>query len=420
MARIKAKGMRRPWETECDHLVITGKCVVDFLELTVLKDPNCEPEDMDPRLAILLDILYKNRNHFLSLEKITDLRDSMSEKSTKADIGKLRKLIGDTFPFTVIMNKAGLGYKFVSDEKPPVQYPTLSSIFGRLATAGEICWVCVVNRDGTLIIEATSKPSTNAICDFLLPDSIFYSPLTSQEKEAYANGNVHEAKEHLQGFYRQASLVIDKSPMIDKIWSVCVERIRGSLIRALKLKGIIAYSDPLPQKLKDLDGFIMDENKRLDLILNKLAGELDQMLAEDVVMKLFLSGRKAALTAANALDGIVAISLVAMYFLSCQNNEPWDESFLQDAEQYRKALQKKIEEVFFPETRVDGDRVDIKEVRAILGVVLADLDNWQERVALFDKLVIDLKNLDAVHRNSGIRVSEATNSSENDSPIKSR
>ncbi len=410
-------------QIEYDQLVIPGKCVVDFQELTVLKGSSSSPDDIAPRLAILLDIFYIHRNQFLSLEQIADLQYGYSESGStgalKADIGKLRALIGDQKPFTVIVQKNGKGYKFVCEETPPVSYLTLETIFKRLVTAGEIKTICVVTSDGNLIIETTSKPSANATCDFLIPDSAFSTPPSTLDKEEFVCGSIHTSKQQLQNFYRQTTI------LFDRIWSICRDCVRERLIRIQKLKGITAFSAPMPKKVEELDAFPIDANKMLDLLLNKLVLEVEKMMSEPTIAQSFFSNTKAILATENALDGVVAISLIAMYFLSCNYDSQHDEGFLQDADRYRAALQKKITDVFFSETSPPASDLDVfislcKAAKEAMSAVLSDLDDRKERMEEFDKFFVEQLNLSEILRNSGIRLNGHSNSSENDSPIKAR
>lgn len=421
MTVITSNGRIRQMERE--RLVIPGKCVVDFQQLTVLKDSSSSPDDIDPRLAILLDIFYLHRNNFLSLEQIANLQYGYSESGStgavKADIGKLRALIGDKKPFTVIVQKSGLGYKFVFEETTSVEHLTLESAFKRLCEAGEIRTVCVATSDGSLVFETTSSPSANAVCDFFVPDAVFSSPLNNSDKEEVVCGRIHTSEHQLQSFYRQTSM------LIDRVWVVCRENVRDRLIRVQKLKGITAFSAPLPQKLEELDAFPVDANKMLDLILNKLVLEIEKMMAESVAMHSFMSNARATLTTATALDGVVAVSLMAMYFLSCGYNAQNNEVFLQDADRYKTALQKKIREVFFTETSPQASDLDVfisicKAAKEAMNAVLSDLDDRRERMEDFDKVFVEQLNLSEILRNSGIRLSGVANSNENESPIKVR
>lgn len=420
MAVITSNGRIR--QTELDCLVIPEKCVIDFQQLTVLNDSSSSPKDVDPRLAILLDIFYIHRNNFLSLDQITNLLYGYSESgstgSVKADIGKLRALIGDKRPFTIIKHKTGLGYKFVFEESSSVEHLTLESVFKRLCKAGEIRNVCVATSDGSLVIETTSSPSANAICDFFMPDAVFSSPLNNLAKDEFVCGRIHTSEQQLQIFYRQTTM------LIDRVWDVCRENVRDRLIRNQKLKGITAFSAPLPQKLKELDAFPVDANKMLDLILNKLIFEIENMMAEFVTIQSFLNTR-ATLTTVTALDGVVAISLMAMYFLSCDYNAQNNEGFLQDADHYRAVLQKKIREVFLAETSPQASDLDVfisicQAAKEAMSVVLSDLNDRRERMEDFDKVFVEQLNLSEILRNSGIRLSGTSNSNENESPIKIR
>ena len=421
MTTVTSNGRVR--QIECDQLVIPGKCVVDFQELTVRKVSSSSPEDIDPRLAILLDIFYVHHDQFLTLEQLADLQYGYTESgvtgSIKADIGKLRALIGDQKPFSAIVHKSGKGYKFVCDKTSPAKHLTLETIFKRLSIAGEINVICVVSSDGTLIIETTAKPSANVICDFLMPDSVFNLPLRNSDKEEFVCGKINSAKQQLQNFYWHSTM------LLDKIWDICHENVRERLIRIQKLKGITAFSAPLPHRLEDLDAFPLDANKMLDLILDKLVSEIEKMISEPTVMQSFFSNTKAVLSTANAIDGIVASSLIAMYFLSCEYDSKHNESFLRDADRYRSALQKKIREVFFSETSPDASDLDVfialcKLAKEAMSEVLSDLDDKRERMKDFDKVFVEKLNLSEILRNSGIRLSDTSNTSENQSPIKSR
>lgn len=421
MTTVTSNGRVR--QIDCDKLVIPGKCIVDFQELTVRKVSSSSPENIDPRLAILLDIFYVHRDQFLTLEQLADLQYGYTESgvtgSIKADIGKLRALIGDQKPFSAIVHKSGKGYKFVCGDKSPVEHLTLETIFKRLSIAGEINAICVVSSDGTLIIETTAKPSANATFDFLMPDSIFALPLKSSEKEEFVCGKINSAMQQLQHFYRHSVI------LLDRIWDICRENVRDRLIRIQKLKGITAFSAPLPHRLEDLDAFPLDANKMLDLILNKLVLEIEKMVSEPTVIQSFFSNTKAVLSTANAIDGIVASSLIAMYFLSCGCGSKHDESFSQDADRYKNALQKKIRDVFFSETAPGASDLDVfitlcKLAKEAMSEVLSDLDDKRERMKDFDKVFVEKLNLSEILRNSGIRLSDASNTSENQSPIKSR
>ena len=98
---------------------------------------------------------------------------------------------------------------------------------------------------------------------------------------------------------------------------------------------------------------------------------------------------------------------------------------MRDADRYRSALQKKIREVFFSETSPDASDLDVfialcKLAKEAMSEVLSDLDDKRERMKDFDKVFVEKLNLSEILRNSGIRLSDTSNTSENQSPIKSR
>lgn len=406
-----------------DQLVIPGKCVVDFRELTVLRNGCTSPDNIHPRLAILLDIFYNHCNRFLTCDKIADIRYGYADKGTpltiKTDIEKLRGLIGDEKPFAVIVNKRGVGYKFVYNEESPNTCLSLEDIFRRLSTTGKIEKICIVTAEENLVIETTLSPSVNAVLDFFISDTILPNPLNISEKEEFVRGKVCTSKRHLQSFYREAVLAFDG------MWEASRENIRAHLVRSQKLKVFRALSSPLPTKLADFENLPMDADKMLDVILNQITLEIEKMMDEPIVRETFFSNSKATVTKANTIDGVVALLFISLFFLSNGQELASDESLSRDADRYKSKLTEKIREIFSPEEET-YTRDDVSALlQSIVDDIHRGIDSYSQD---FDsamtlkvlKIIDGIFNLSSYYRNSPTSGNDKSNTRESDSSVKAR
>lgn len=406
-----------------DQLVIPGKCVVDFRELTVLRNGCTSPDNIHPRLAILLDIFYNHRNRFLTSDKIADIRYGYAEgtlSSIKNDVSKLRGLIGDKKkPPEVIVSKHGVGYKFVYNGESPTTCLSLEDIFRRLSITGEIEKICIVTAEENLVIETTLSASVNAVFDFFISDTILPNPLNMSEKEEFVRGKVCTSKRHLQSFYRQAVLAFDG------MWEASRNNIRAHLVRSQKLKVFRALSSPLPTKLADFENLPMDADKMLDVILNQITLEIEKMMDEPIVRETFFSNSKATVTKANTIDGVVALLFISLFFLSNGQKLASDESLSRDADRYKSKLTEKIREIFSPEeetyTRDDVSALlqrIVDDIHRGIDSYSQDFDSTMTLKVL--KIIDGTFNLSSYYRNSPTSGNDKSNTRENDSSVKAR
>lgn len=299
-----------------------------------------------------------------------------------------------------------------SDYKSPIN---LSEVFNVVCKAGDIAYIARINN-GDLVVQDTKKITAINKLHFLLPDSVFADQISAKTADEFCKGGIStESHEVLNRFHRQTVL------FVDKIWDVCQEHMHEQLKMVQALKVYTSMKRSVPDALQDLQMVSEIAERFVNDILSQLSTPIEQRILTSCIVGDFFCGKKVVITDKNAVCGLVALSLISFYYLAITTPFTHIEKYKEDVERYKTALQAKIKEVFFPDSNSDNDKVSIAEVRALLDIVLAGLDiPPRERRAIIDKYIIDRKNLDAVHKNSGIRVSETAISSENESLIKVR
>ena len=302
--------------------------------------------------------------------------------------------------------------KSASEVQTPI---TLSEVFSVVCDAGDVKHIARID-DGDLLVLDTKRVIASDKLHFLLPASAFADQISAKTADEFCKGSIlTESQDVLNRFHRQTVL------FIDKIWDICQEHMYEQLKMIQALKVYTSMRRSVPNKLQDLQMVSEIAERFVNDILSQLSSPIEQRILTSCIIGDFFSGKKVVITDNNAVCGLVALSLISFYYLAITTPFTHAEKYKADVERYKAALQSKIKEVFFPDTGDDNDKVSIAEVRALLDIVLAGLDiPPRERRAIIDKYIIDRKNLDAIHKNSGIRISEAAISSENESPIKIR
>lgn len=319
-----------------------------------------------------------------------------------------------------VIEESGNGYTYVGPaakwivdapekrESKKCEFPLLN--YGtKLFDKGKIEKIAYLTQNGSVKVYDTPNVTVGAICNFFFPSAITWF-------ENCSISNIENFDKTL--LVRYVNSVYNAS---DMEWSASIQHVREQMGLAVKLRlyPMINPSNPIPQNSDDLSRVTIQIDNFVDGIFDQVLNWVSSLVNDDVYINAnFFMGKPVCLTKANLLDAIVALSWISLYqelvcgfpLLSAE----W--------EKYRKALSKNIKRIFFPPSSAELEELMTvcDAAREAFDKAVRELDNRRELKEDFDKFFVELLNLNEILKNPGIRLSEATNSNENEPPIKVR
>ena len=423
MPVIRSNGRER--YTELTQLVIPHKCVIDFCNGTVLREGCSTPENIDSALLLLLDIFYSNPNQYLSQDVLlqhlygTDYENIGSNGNVKSDVSRLRKVIGDTSG-EIITTKRNFGYRFVWKEEGVHPAITLEVLFRHITAAGKLPEICVSVKGEELKIEKSAMASARSIAEFFFPPDLFLTGADAVTVENMVHGHSVTKKEVLQEFYHSAAATFDE------VWKCSCEAVTRHLLVAQELKMYYALNSVRPGRTSDLDSIGIDKNNMLDALRKQLSAEIERLLDAPQIKRDFFMNTRVVVAEENVIDGIAALALTSMCYITDTRRYSRDERQTRYLMQYKELLVKKIREIFFSfsgsGSELEDEALVIERLRFEFNWIM-DKATAVQNNSLMDeilKIFTDRPELSVVLKNRGITAADESNSREPTSPTKQR
>lgn len=278
-----------------------------------------------------------------------------------------------------------------------------------LFSAGKIDRIPWTTYDQKFLVQNVSESSVDAICRFFFPNVCVWcgEKLLSNFKDL-----------------DKASLILYIGRVCrvpDTEWQCCRNHLNTQLGQTVKLRlyPMIDPSNPVPKTQDDLLRVAIQLDDFVGGILEQMQDYISSIINEyPYINEKFFLGKTVTLTKENLPDAIVALSWIAFYQDLILNFPLLSE----ELEKYRKVLVSTIKSIFFPPSPSELDSIVslYNAAKEAMSQALLGLDDRTERIAEFEKVFVEQLNLSEILRNSGIRLAGASNSNENESPIKVR